>query len=124
MQKLSTTRFGINYLDLDNETLREVDTDDLAELRSFVSKVAEVEGKKQVEAAIDEWLGDDLTDWSDRETLESGRNALENWLAAPPEHATNNQRSRGLVAAAVTAGVLTALSGSCLCLRSIRLAAC
>ncbi|ELY39875.1 AAA family ATPase [Natronorubrum tibetense] len=98
-------------LNLDNETLREVNTGDLAELRSFVSKVAEVEGKKQVEAAIDEWFSDDSDNRSDRETLESGRNALENWLAAPPEHATNNQRGQGLVAAAVTAGVLTALSG-------------
>jgi DNA repair exonuclease SbcCD ATPase subunit len=98
-------------LDLDDETLREVETDDLAELRSFVSKVAEVEGKKRVKAAVEGWLGDDAEDQTDRETLESGRNALENWLAAPPEQVTDDQSSRGPVVAAVTAGVLTALSG-------------
>jgi DNA repair exonuclease SbcCD ATPase subunit len=98
-------------LDLDDEILREVETDDLAELRSFVSKVAEVEGKEQVKAAVDEWLGGNAEDREDRATLESGRNALENWLAAPPEQATNNQRSRGPVVAAVTAGLLTAISG-------------
>lgn len=101
-------------LDLDDETLHEVDTGDLTELRSFVSKVAEIEGKEQVETAIDEWLSDDSLGSSDRETLESGRNALENWLAAPPEHDTEDQGSRGPVAAAVAAGVLTALSGAVL----------
>jgi uncharacterized protein YhaN len=98
-------------LDLDDETLREVETDDLAELRSFVSKVAEVDGKKRIEAAVDEWLGNNSKDRPDRETLESGRNALENWLAAPPEQATEDQRSRGVVVAAVLAGILTAFSG-------------
>jgi DNA repair exonuclease SbcCD ATPase subunit len=98
-------------LELDGETLREVDTDDLAELRSFVSKVAEVEGKGQVEVAIDEWLAGESKESADRETLESGRNALENWLAAPPEQATDEPSSRGPVAAAITAGLLTALSG-------------
>ncbi|QDX41190.1 hypothetical protein [Salarchaeum sp. JOR-1] len=98
-------------LDLDDETLREVETDDLAELRSFVSKVAEVEGKQRVKAAVDEWLGDDSEGQKDRGTLESGRNALENWLAAPSEQATADERSRGPVVAAVAAGVLTALSG-------------
>ncbi len=98
-------------LDLDGETLREVDTDDLAELRSFVSKVAEVDGKAQVEAAIDEWLAEESKESADRETLESGRNALENWLAAPPQQATDEPSSRGPVAAAITAGILTALSG-------------
>ncbi len=98
-------------LDLDGETLREVDTDDLVELRSFVSKVAEVDGKAQVEAAIDEWLAEESKESTDRETLESGRNALENWLAAPPEQATDKPSSQGPVAAAITAGILTALSG-------------
>ncbi|MDL0134648.1 ATP-binding protein [Halobacterium salinarum] len=98
-------------LDLDDETLRGVETDDLAELRSFVSKVAEVEGKKRVEAAVDEWLGGDSEYQTDRGTLESGRNALENWLAAPPEEAIDDQRSRGPVVAAVVAGVLAALAG-------------
>ena len=98
-------------LDLDDETLREVETADLAELRSFVSKVAEVEGKKQVEAAVDEWLDGDSEDQTDRGTLESGRNALENWLAAPPEQATDDHRNRGPVVAAIAAGVLTALAG-------------
>ncbi len=98
-------------LNLDGETLREVDTDDLAELRSFVTMVAEVEGKAQVEAAIDEWLVGESKESADRGTLESGRNALENWLAAPPEQATDESSSRGPVAAAITAGVLTALSG-------------
>ncbi|WP_282350876.1 ATP-binding protein [Haloferax volcanii] len=98
-------------LDLDGEAFREVDTDDLAELRSFVSKVAEVDGKEQVEAAIDEWLVGESNDLADRGTLESGRNALENWLAAPPEQATDVPSSRGPVAAAITAGLLTALSG-------------
>lgn len=98
-------------LDLNGETLREVDTDDLAELRSFVTMVAEVEGKAQVEAAIDEWLAGESKESTDRETLESGRNALENWLAAPPEQTADESSSRGPVAAAITAGVLTALSG-------------
>ena len=100
-------------LDLDGETLREIDTADLAELRSFVSKVAEVNGKGQVEAAIDEWLAGGSKESADRETLESGRNALENWLAAPPEQATDepSSRGRGPVAAAITAGLLTAVSG-------------
>ncbi|MDL0131468.1 hypothetical protein PNP59_11065 [Halobacterium salinarum] len=98
-------------LDLDDETLREIETDDLAELRSFVSKVAEVEGKQRVEAAVDEWLGSNSEEQTDRGTLESGRNALENWLAAPPEQATDDQRSRGPVVAAVVAGVLAALAG-------------
>ncbi|WP_246997943.1 AAA family ATPase [Halosolutus gelatinilyticus] len=98
-------------LDLDDEALREISTDDLVELRSFVSKVAEVEGKQQVEAAVDEWLGDESKERRDRETLESGRNALENWLAAPAEQDSDNQRNRRPVAAAVVAGVLTALSG-------------
>ncbi|RRJ32520.1 AAA family ATPase [Halocatena pleomorpha] len=98
-------------LNLDGETLSEVDTDDLAELRSFVTMVAEVEGKAQVEAAIDEWLARESKESADRGTLESGRNALENWLAAPPEQDTNEPSSRGPVAAAITAGILTALSG-------------
>ncbi|MFC7209343.1 AAA family ATPase [Natronoarchaeum sp. GCM10025321] len=98
-------------LDLDGETLREIDTDDLAELRSFVSKVSEVDGKAQVEAAIDEWLAGESRESADRETLESGRNALENWLAAPPAQATDEPSSRGPVAVAITAGLLTALSG-------------
>jgi DNA repair exonuclease SbcCD ATPase subunit len=115
----TTERYEIREkipLALDYETLREVETDDLAELRSFVSKVAEVEGKKRVKDAVDEWLGDDSEDQDDRETLESGRNALKNWLAAPPEQATNDQRSRGPVVTAVTAGILTALSGVVLAL--------
>lgn len=98
-------------LNLDDETLHKVDTDDLAELRSFVTTVAEVEGKKEVEASVDEWLSDNSEDRSDRDTLKSGRNALENWLTAPPEQTTDDQQSRGPVVAAVTAGVLTALSG-------------
>ena len=98
-------------LNLDGETLHEVDTDDLAELRSFVTMVAEVEGKVQVEAAIDEWLAGESKESADRETLESGRNALENWLAAPPEQTADGPGSRGPVAVAITAGVLTALSG-------------
>lgn len=98
-------------LDLDEETLQKVDTDDLTELRSFVTTVAEVEGKKEVEAAVDEWLSDNSEDRWDRDTLKSGRNALENWLTAPPEQTTDDQQSRGPVAAAVTAGILTALSG-------------
>ena len=104
-------------LDLDEETLRGVETDDLAELRSFVSKVVEVEGKKRVEAAVDEWLGGDSEGRTDRGTLESGRNALENWLAAPAEQTNDDQRSRGPVVAAVVAGVLTALAGVMLALR-------
>jgi uncharacterized protein YhaN len=104
-------------LDLDDEALRGVETDDLAELRSFVSKVVEVEGKKRVEAAVDEWLGGDSEGRTDRGTLESGRNALENWLAAPSEQASDDQRSRGPVVAAVVAGVLTALAGVMLALR-------
>jgi len=103
-------------LELDEETLRDVGTKDLVELRSFVSKVAEVEGKKQVEAAVEEWLDEDLDEGSGRETLESGRNALENWLAAPPEYAGDDQRNPGLIAAAVTAGLLTALSGAVIAL--------
>ncbi|WP_225335995.1 hypothetical protein [Halomicrobium urmianum] len=103
-------------LDLDDKTLREVETEDLAELRSFVSKVAEVEGKKWVKAAIDDWLGDDSEDQKDREALESGRNALENWLAAQSEQATDDQQSRGPVVAAVAAGILTALSGGVIAL--------
>jgi DNA repair exonuclease SbcCD ATPase subunit len=103
-------------LDLDDETLCEVETDDLAELRSFVSKVAEVEGKKRVEAAVDEWLGDDSEQRTDRETLESGRNALENWLAASSNRATEDKQSRGLIAAAVIAGILTAVSGGVIAL--------
>lgn len=98
-------------LDLDDETLGEIETDDLAELRSFVSKVAEVEGKNQVKAAVDEWLDGDSEGQSDRGTLESGRNALENWLATPSEQPTDNQQSRRPVVAAVAAGILTALSG-------------
>ena len=98
-------------LDLDEETLRELDTDDLTELRWFVETVTEVKGKKQVEAAIDEWLTKDAENELDRETLESGRDALENWLAAPPERADDDRSSRGVVVAAVTAGVLTAISG-------------
>ncbi|WP_299269479.1 ATP-binding protein [Halorientalis sp.] len=103
-------------LNLDEETLREVETDDLAELRSFVSKVAEFEGKKRVEAAVEEWLGDESENQDDRETLESGRNALENWLAAQPERASDAQQSRGPVAAAVAAGISTALSGAVIAL--------
>jgi len=73
--------------------------------------VAEIEGKKQVKDAVDEWLDDDSEGQSDRGTLESGRNALENWLATPSEQPTDDQRSRGPVVAAVAAGILTALSG-------------
>jgi len=98
-------------LDLDDETLGEIETSDLAELRSFVSKVAEVEGKNQVKAAVDEWLDSESEGQSDRGTLESGRNALENWLATPSEQATDDQQSRGPVVAAVAAGILTSLSG-------------
>jgi len=98
-------------LSLDHETLRDVDTDDFAELRSFVTMVAEVEGKEQIKAAVDEWLSSELDESADRETLESGRNALENWLAAPAEHTTDEQSDRGPVVAAITAGILTALSG-------------
>ena len=98
-------------LDLDDETLGEIETSDLAELRSFVSKVTEVEGKNQIKAAVDEWLDGESEGQSDRGTLESGRNALENWLATPSEQATDDQRSRGPVVAAVAAGILTALSG-------------
>jgi len=98
-------------LDLDDETLGEIETSDLAELRSFVSKVAEVEGKNQVRAAVNEWLDGESEGQSDRGTLESGRNALENWLATPSEQATDDQQSRGPVVAAVAAGILTALSG-------------
>ena len=103
-------------LDLDDETLTEVETEDLAELRSFVSKVAEIEGKQRVKVAVDEWLGDDAEAQKGRETLESGRNALENWLAAPPEQATDDQQSWGPVVAAVAAGILTALSGGVIAL--------
>ncbi len=98
-------------LNLDDETLRDVETEDLVELRSFVSKVAEFDGKKQLKDAVDEWLDDDSEDQKTRATLESGRNALENWLAAPSKQATADQRSRGPVVAAVAAGVSTALSG-------------
>ena len=98
-------------LNLDGDTIREIDTDDLAELRSFVTMVAEVEGKAQVEAAIDEWFAEKSKESIDRETLRDGRNALENWLASSPEQATDEPSSRGPVAAAITAGILTALSG-------------
>jgi DNA repair exonuclease SbcCD ATPase subunit len=98
-------------LDLDEETLRSVETDDLDELRSFVEKVTEVEGKKQVEAAIKEWLEGESDRVPDRSTLEDGRGALENWLTAPPERATDEEEDRGIVWAAVTAGVLAAIAG-------------
>jgi uncharacterized protein YhaN len=110
----TTEREGIREkipLDLDEETLRDVETEDLAELRSFVSKVTEVEGKQRVKAAVDEWLGDDAEEQQDRETLQSGRNALENWLATPSDQTSADQRNRGPVRAAVAAGILTALSG-------------
>jgi DNA repair exonuclease SbcCD ATPase subunit len=103
-------------LDLDHETIQEVDTGDLVELRSFITKLTEVDSKRQVEAAVEEWLGDNSEKQLDRGTLESGRNALENWLAAPQEQPTDDEEGQGLVAVAVTAGVLTVLSGILLAL--------
>lgn len=99
-------------LDLDEETLRNLKTDDLEELRSFVAMVTEVDGKKRVESSIEEWLSRESNDGPERSTLESGRDALENWLSArPKQENAEAEESNTAVWTAVVAGVLAAVAG-------------
>lgn len=72
-------------LDLDDDTLRAVETDELDDLRGFLTAVAVAESAETAQSRVTEAF-ESVTEpdtVADRDTLVSGRDALAAWLAEP-----------------------------------------
>lgn len=104
-------------LDLGVGTLRDVDTDELDDLRGFLTAVTVAQRTRQIQSEINDAFDTvDLQPERDREVLVTGRDALAAWLSEPvpeeveePDESENEDTNLRRVAAG--AGLLVAAGG-------------